>query len=141
MQWLLLIKEEGENNMAGMSKTINSCSATNSKGIRDIINSKDINKEQIVSIVYAIDRFYCFYYEQINMEKFNNEHKEEYNKEPVYYCKKCLSLKIGYVAVLEGSEYCEDCNSTNIEKATIEEWDKMFFNRYGYHYLEEFKDK
>ena len=75
------------------------------------------------------------------MEKFNNERKEEYNKEPVYYCKKCLSLKIGYVAVLEGSEYCEDCNSTNIEKATIEEWDKMFFNRYGYHYLEEFKDK
>lgn len=75
------------------------------------------------------------------MEKFNNEHKEEYNKEPVYYCKKCLSLKIGYVAVLEGSEYCEDCNSTNIGKALIEEWDKMFFNKYGYHYLEEFKDK
>ena len=75
------------------------------------------------------------------MEKFNNEHKEEYNKKPVYYCKKCLSLKIGYVAVLEGSEYCEDCNSTNIGKAPIEEWDKMFFNKYGYHYLEEFKDK
>ena len=75
------------------------------------------------------------------MEKFINEHKQEYNQEPVYYCRKCLHLKIGYVAVLEGSEYCEDCNSTNIEKATIEEWDKMFFNRYGYHYLEEFKDK
>ena len=75
------------------------------------------------------------------MEKFNNEHKEEYNKEPVYYCKKCLSLKIGYVAVLEGSEYCEDCNSTNIGKAPIEEWDKMFFKKYGYHYLDEFKDK
>ena len=59
------------------------------------------------------------------MEKFNNEHKEEYNKEPVYYCKKCLSLKIGYVAVLEGSEYCEDCNSTNIGKAPIEEWDEV----------------
>ena len=138
---MLLLKEEGENNMAGMLKTINSCSATTSKGLRDTINSKDINKEQIVSIVYAIDRFYCFYYEQINMEKFNNEHKEEYNKEPIYYCKKCLSLKIGYVAVLEGSEYCEDCNSTNIEKAPIEEWDKMFFKKYGYHYLEEFKDK
>ena len=138
---MLLLKEEGENNMAGMLKTMNSCSATTSKGLRDTINSKDINKEQIVSIVYAIDRFYCFYYEQINMEKFNNEHKEEYNKEPVYYCKKCLSLKIGYVAVLDGSEYCEDCNSTNIGKAPIEEWDEMFFNRYGYHYLEEFKDK
>ena len=138
---MLLLKEEGENNMAGMLKTINSCSGTTSKELRDNINKKDITKDQIVSIVYAINRFYCFYYEQINMEKFNNEHKEEYNKEPVYYCKKCLSLKIGYVAVLEGSEYCEDCNSTNIGKAPIEEWDKMFFNRYGYHYLEEFKDK
>ena len=124
-----------------MLKTINSCSGTTSKELRDNINKKDITKNQIVDIVYAINRFYCFYYEQINMEKFNNEHKEEYNKEPVYYCKKCLSLKIGYVAVLEGSEYCEDCNSTNIGKAPIEECDKMFFNRYGYHYLEEFKDK
>ena len=138
---MLLLKEEGENNMAGMLKTINSCSGTTSKELRDNINKKDITKDQIVDIVYAINRFYCFYYEQINMEKFNNEHKEEYNKEPVYYCKKCLSLKIGYVAVLEGSEYCEDCNSTNIGKAPIEEWDKMFFNKYGYHYLEEFKDK
>ena len=127
--------------MAGMLKTINSCSGTTSKELRDNINKKDITKDQIVDIVYAINRFYCFYYEQVNMEKFNNEHKEEYNKEPVYYCKKCLSLKIGYVAVLEGSEYCEDCNSTNIGKAPIEEWDKMFFNKYGYHYLEEFKDK
>ena len=124
-----------------MLKTINSCSGTTSKELRDNLNKKDITKDQIVDIVYAINRFYCFYYEQVNMEKFNNEHKEEYNKEPVYYCKKCLSLKIGYVAVLEGSEYCEDCNSTNIGKAPIEEWDKMFFNRYGYHYLEEFKDK
>lgn len=124
-----------------MLKTINSCSGTTSKELRDNINKKDITKDQIVNIVYAINRFYCFYYEQVNMEKFNNEHKEEYNKEPVYYCKKCLSLKIGYVAVLEGSEYCEDCNSTNIGKAPIEEWDKMFFNKYGYHYLEEFKDK
>lgn len=124
-----------------MLKTINSCSGTTSKELRDNINKKDITKDQIVDIVYAINRFYCFYYEQINMEKFNNEHKEEYNKEPVYYCKKCLSLKIGYVAVLECSEYCEDCNSTNIGKAPIEEWDKMFFNKYGYHYLEEFKDK
>ena len=124
-----------------MLKTINSCSGTTSKELRDNINKKDITKDQIVDIVYAINRFYCFYYEQVNMEKFNNEHKEEYNKEPIYYCKKCLSLKIGYVAVLECSEYCEDCNSTNIGKAPIEEWDKMFFNKYGYHYLEEFKDK
>ena len=54
---MLLLKEEGENNMVGMLKTINSCSATTSKELRDIINKKDINKEQIVNIVYAINRF------------------------------------------------------------------------------------
>ena len=60
---MLLLKEEGENNMAGMLKTMNSCSGVTSKELRDIINKKDINKEQIVNIVYAINRFYCFYYE------------------------------------------------------------------------------
>ena len=59
----MLLKEEEENNMVGMLKTMNSCSATTSKGLKDLINSKDITKEQIVNIVYAIDRFYCFYYE------------------------------------------------------------------------------
>ena len=49
--------------MAGMLKIMNSCADTTSKGLKDLINSKDITKEQIVNIVYAIDRFYCFYYE------------------------------------------------------------------------------
>lgn len=49
--------------MAGMLKTMNSCSATTSRELKDLINNKDITKEQIVNIVYAIDRFYCFYYE------------------------------------------------------------------------------
>lgn len=49
--------------MAEILKTMNSCSATTSRGLKDIINSKNITKEQIVNIVYAIDRFYCFYYE------------------------------------------------------------------------------
>ena len=60
---MLLLKEGGENNMAGMLKTINSCSGTTSKELRDNINKKDITKDQIVDIVYAINRFYCFYYE------------------------------------------------------------------------------
>lgn len=49
--------------MAGMVKIMNSCSGTTSKELRDNINKKGITKSQIVSIVYAIDRFYCFYYE------------------------------------------------------------------------------
>ena len=39
-----------------MLKTINSCSGTTSKELRDNINKKDITKDQIVDIVYAINR-------------------------------------------------------------------------------------
>lgn len=49
--------------MAEMLKIMNSCSGTTSKELRDNINKKAITKDQIVAIVYAINRFYCFYYE------------------------------------------------------------------------------
>lgn len=48
--------------------------------------------------------------------------KEDYNKEPVYYCKKCLSLHI--IAYNEAgiSEYCNKCGSTDIDTTSIENW-------------------
>lgn len=51
--------------------------------------------------------------------------KEDYNKEPVYYCKKCLSL--GIISYNESgiSEYCKDCGSTAIATTTIEEWQAL----------------
>lgn len=62
--------------------------------------------------------------------------KEDYNKEPVYYCKGCLSLKVKTVAaaVLD-LDYCDDCGSTDIEQSSIEEWDYMYEKRYGFKYL------
>nr|DAG93866.1 MAG TPA: TFIIB Transcription factor zinc-finger [Crassvirales sp.] len=51
--------------------------------------------------------------------------KEDYNNEPVFYCKRCHSLAIK--AYDEGgiSEYCGQCGSTNISTTTIEEWLKL----------------
>jgi hypothetical protein len=58
---------------------------------------------------------------------------DNYNDIPVFYCKKCLSLKIKSVI---GMDYCDDCNSTNIDKCHIKEWEKMYEERYGYKLLE-----
>lgn len=66
--------------------------------------------------------------------KFDNPTKEEYNSVPVYYCKDCLSLTI--VEEIEGVPSCSKCNNANIGTTSIEEWNEMFFKKYGYHYLE-----
>lgn len=58
---------------------------------------------------------------------------DTYNDIPVFYCKKCLSLNIKSVI---GMDYCDDCNSTNIEQCHIEEWEKMYQERYGYKLLD-----
>jgi len=62
--------------------------------------------------------------------------KQEYNSEKVFYCSNCLSLKIRDVEHIENSEYCEDCGSTDIKTSSIEEWDRLYLNRFRHHYLE-----
>lgn len=59
---------------------------------------------------------------------------EEYNDEPVYYCKQCLSLKI---KVVGGFDFCDECGDTDIATAHIEEWEKLYEARYGHKFLEE----
>ena len=56
--------------------------------------------------------------------------KEDYNKEPVFYCKKCLSLAI--IAYNEAgiSEYCNNCGSTTIGITQIENWQKLYNEKY-----------
>lgn len=66
------------------------------------------------------------------MDKSNNIkeelHKEDYNSEPVVYCKNCLSLKI---MVLDDIDYCDDCGCTNLDSTDIESWNKMYEKKYG----------
>lgn len=64
--------------------------------------------------------------------------KEIYDAIPVYYCQHCLSLKIKDVEGIPYSEYCCDCGSTNILKTQIDQWEKLYQNRYKHKYLEEY---
>lgn len=58
--------------------------------------------------------------------------KEDYNSEPVFYCKECLSLNIKSIA---GTEFCDECSSTDIGQCSIEEWEQMYLNKFGHKFL------
>lgn len=62
--------------------------------------------------------------------------KEEHNSEPVFYCRKCLSLKIRDVEHINESEYCDECGSTDIAQTNIEDWENLYKTRYGHSFLE-----
>lgn len=49
---------------------------------------------------------------------------ENYNDEPVYYCAKCLSLRI--LTDETTGDYCPDCGSTDIQQAHITVWEKLY---------------
>ena len=55
-----------------------------------------------------------------------------YNDDPVFYCKHCLSLAIKFVGNVE---YCEECGGTEIEQTDIHTWDKKYEEKYGVKYL------
>ena len=61
--------------------------------------------------------------------------ENEYNDIPVYYCKNCLSLKVKTVMIDSDLDYCDDCGSTEIEEAHIEEWKDLYRKRYGFDYI------
>lgn len=58
----------------------------------------------------------------------NNKETIDYNSEPVFYCKHCMSLHIidsGFM------DYCANCGSTDIETASLEEYDVEHKKRFG----------
>ena len=63
-----------------------------------------------------------------------------YNKEPVFYCKSCLSLKIRFIQSMQDSDYGDESDSTDIEQCSIEEWEKKYIKMYGHPYLEEYNN-
>lgn len=54
--------------------------------------------------------------------------KKEYEDIPVYYCKRCLSLAIKGEDDLE---YCDDCGCTDIDCALMDDWDELYYKRFG----------
>ena len=63
------------------------------------------------------------------------EDSKNYNDEPVFYCKGCLSLRIKTIGSGLDLDYCDKCGCTDIEHAHIDEWQGLFRKRYGYDYL------
>lgn len=59
---------------------------------------------------------------------------EDYNKEPVFYCKHCLSLRVMRVGKTDES-YCDDCGNTTIGTTNIHTWETMWKDRYGFDHL------
>lgn len=59
---------------------------------------------------------------------------DEYNKEPVYYCGRCLSLRIKTL-LTPGMEYCDSCGCTDIKSSSIEYWEQLYESKTGIKYL------
>lgn len=65
--------------------------------------------------------------------------KEEVNNEPVLFCKHCLSLNIkdysGQTSEdgieLKGTEFCDDCTSTDIAMLRLTQWENLYKIRYN----------
>lgn len=60
--------------------------------------------------------------------------KQEYNDEPVFYCKQCLSLKIQTLG--DYIDYCEPCGCTDIASTHIDEWKQLYRERYHKDFIE-----
>lgn len=59
----------------------------------------------------------------------------EYNQEPVYYCRKCLSLNIQTIdsnSKVSGLDFCNNCGSTDIDKTDIFTWNEMCKKRFNH---------
>lgn len=66
--------------------------------------------------------------------------RDSYDEEPVYYCRRCLSLRIGQVPMVTDKSYCEDCGTIDIATTSFEQWDEMYVERYGHHFMETRKE-
>lgn len=72
--------------------------------------------------------------------------KQDYNNEPICYCKTCLSINIKTVefepvALVNGKstsrnvDYCVPCSNTEMGEVHISEWQDMYKERYGEDFL------
>lgn len=62
--------------------------------------------------------------------------KEEYNNEPVFYCKECLSLNIKELSG-SGLQVCLECGTAVQEETKIDEYERIYKERYGKKFLDQ----
>jgi len=60
--------------------------------------------------------------------------KESYDDEPVFYCKRCLSLNIKQMPIVE-QDYCGDCGCAEVDTTDIHTWNTMYEEKYGHKHI------
>lgn len=69
----------------------------------------------------------------------HQEKLQEYDEEPIKYCTRCYSLKIGYEDAID-TEYCMECGCSDIAETSIYNWENMYENRYGHKFIKRDRD-
>ena len=59
--------------------------------------------------------------------------KDQYNDEPIHFCKDCLSINIRYTR--EDIDYCDSCGSVDIETTHVSNWIHYYIRKYGKPFL------
>ena len=59
----------------------------------------------------------------------------DYDLEPVQYCAKCYSLRIGHEDTID-TDYCMDCGSTETASTGIKEWEQLYKSRHSHDYVD-----
>ena len=67
-------------------------------------------------------------------------YKSDYNSEPIWFCVECLAPTTKYNES-EGIYECAHCGSTNHLKATLQDWENIFYSKYGTSYMELSKEE
>lgn len=60
--------------------------------------------------------------------------RTDYDEEPVVFCKRCYSLNIIHEATID-SDCCRECGCSDIDSASIQEWESLYKNRYGHSFI------
>lgn len=63
----------------------------------------------------------------------NSLEDHNFNEEPVFFCASCLSLAVREV---NGRDFCDECGNTDIVTSTIEEWERLYEEKYGHKYIQ-----
>lgn len=62
--------------------------------------------------------------------------RDDYENEPVHYCKNCLSLNIKELPEVN-LDICGECGNTDIETTDMDTWTGLYNTEYGNAFLSE----
>lgn len=102
--------------------------AANIRELTKKMNELKIKKEDVVSLIYNEQYILVYCKQKMIVTEEQAAATEQYNDEPVYYCKHCLSLAIKDIGI---GDCCADCGSMIIGVTTLEGYDRLYKARFG----------